>query len=270
MNKLVCSALLAALLFSHSTFAQQPRAITLATTAWCPYTCTDKQFNHGVIGHYIKQILADNDIQVTIESYPWSRAIQLANNGQVDGLLTAVHAEAPELLFSSVPISHFQVCFYGRINEQWNFQKQNSQPEDNQPTTLQPLIHLNQRILGIQQDYGYGEPLDSFIANPPNHARLVTLTGDNGTTRLIDMLLSQRIDLFAEDQVVADWLISKQGLPNNIVSKRGCLRKQPYYLALHASQQNKQLIININSALAKQENQALLASFIHQLTHKPE
>ncbi|MCH2055972.1 MAG: hypothetical protein MK214_05025 [Thalassotalea sp.] len=96
-------------LFISTNAVANNTQLTLATTTWCPYTCASDNYEHGIIGEYVTQVLTQANVDVKIASYPWSRAIALANSQQVDGLHTSMPVEAPDLLFSSHPISSYQV-----------------------------------------------------------------------------------------------------------------------------------------------------------------
>jgi polar amino acid transport system substrate-binding protein len=71
----------------------------------------------------------------------------LVQSKEVDGLLTATPAEAPDLLFSDSPIGSYQMCFYTVNSSNLRFDKS---------------IDFGNNLLAVAQDYGYGEPLDSY------------------------------------------------------------------------------------------------------------
>ena len=76
-------------LVSLSSFAQNSKKLTLATTPWCPYTCDNSTDEFGLVGRQINTLLKGLGIELNIVSYPWSRAVRAAQLGNVDGLLTA-------------------------------------------------------------------------------------------------------------------------------------------------------------------------------------
>jgi len=76
-----------------------PKQINLAATDWCPYACEHPADQKpGIVHEYLTQLFAAQGITLNIQFFPWSRAIEEANKGRVDGLLTAVYAEAPDLI----------------------------------------------------------------------------------------------------------------------------------------------------------------------------
>ncbi|NMP30702.1 transporter substrate-binding domain-containing protein [Thalassotalea sp. M1531] len=233
------------LLNNPLAFSQKHQELSLATTAWCPYTCNFEPFEFGIIGHYITQVLAKHNINVHIQSYPWSRAINLANSGAVDGLLTAIKSEAPNLLLTDTPITDYQVCFFTRNNQDWRYKI--------------PLDFTGMR-LGVIQDYGYGEPLDSYILKSSAESLVIKISGDLGTKRLVDMLLNDRIDIFVEDKKVVAWQLAQHNTSQSFLRNAGCLPKQPFYLALYPNDKNRRLIDLLNQLLEDEENQQTLQS----------
>lgn len=236
------------LLINSSAFSKNTQQLNLATTNWCPYTCSFEQYQFGAIGHYIKEILAAEDIEVTIESFPWSRAIKLANNKAVSGLLTSTPQEAPNLLFTTVPISTYQVCFYTRKDSQW---------------TYKPSLNIDDRILGIIQDYGYGKPIDSFVAEAENKNNIIAISGSSGVQRLVNMLLNKRVDIIVEDSLV---IATEFPQKKNQIKQSGCLPETPFYLSLTDTPEHRKLLPKIDSILAAKHNISKLEKLFTSLT----
>lgn len=214
--------------------------ITLATTTWCPYTCNNKAGEFGIIGQYMKAIFLQNDIELDIISYPWSRAIKLAEAGDVDGLLTATPVEAPALIFSQTPISTYQMCFFTRKNNHWRYSKE---------------LNIGSNRLAVIQGYGYGEPLDSFTQKTP---QITKLTGENGTARLMDILLRERVDIIVEDKLVLNWQSREDNLDTRDFREAGCMVEQPFFIALNDNQENIKLLEKLDKSLSAAANVNLL------------
>lgn len=220
--------------------ANPKKQLTLATTTWCPYTCKNSEQKFGFIGEYINILLSGQGIAIKIETYPWSRAIQLAKQGKVDGLLTAIHSEAPFLIFTEQPISTYQVCFFTQVTNQWSFDG--------------VFLNSNQKI-GVIQDYGYGEPLDSLIKSEDN---VLQITGDNSSKRLLNMLKKGRVDIIAEDRLVLNWVAKREEFDLSTIRNAGCLSENPFYLALTKKEAHEELLIELNKLLTEPKNISLL------------
>jgi polar amino acid transport system substrate-binding protein len=219
------------LLFACLSNAQ--KTLTLATTNWCPYTCDFNGNTHGLVGEILENVLLAEGINLKIEYYPWSRAIQLANLNKVDGLLTVTREESPDLIFSKSPIGSYQMCFYTKNTNTWLYQAD---------------LNLGSNKLAIVQDYGYGEPLDTYI-NENKNRNLLTISGDDSANRLIQILKLGRADIIIEDNKVVQWSMIKNNVESSNIKKAGCLNEQPFYLALSPNESNRQLMNDLNLSL---------------------
>lgn len=233
-------ALFSLLLLSFSAFSTEvkgePRKLTLATTKWCPYTCFDKSKEFGIIGVHLKKIISSYGIELTINSYPWSRAIRLVESKKVDGLLTATPAEAPTLLFTDFPIDSYQMCFYTLSSNRW---------------TLNHPLNFGTNLLAVVQDYGYGESFDAYIKN---NSLTTKISGEDVSTRLISLLLNKRIDVIVADKLVVEYKIANNLISADSIRQAGCLMENYFYLALSPTTENKHLLKKISADLTKPEN----------------
>jgi polar amino acid transport system substrate-binding protein len=219
------------LLTIHFT-ALSKQTLNLATTQWCPYTCDFQGSRYGIVGEIIVNTLKKQGILVTIESYPWSRAVNLADTNKIDGLLTATMTESTNLLFSNSPIGSYQMCFYTREKSQWSYKS---------------AVDFEMNKLLVIQDYGYGEPLDSYIKTKAEV--LITLSGEEGLERSIKMLQIGRADIIIEDKRVIQWFMAKNKIEHSQIREAGCLVEQPFYLALSPTIKNKELLKTLENAL---------------------
>ena len=212
---------------------------------------------NGIVQEYVTYILKKNNLKAVISTYPWSRAIQLANEGIfAHGLLTAVPSEAPDFLLTKTPIMTYQVCFFSYDEFNWQYQN---------PTDLNEL----QGRLGVIADYGYGGPLDRFIAAPENINKIHFAKGGNATDQLLRMLLVNRITVMAEDKNIIAWHFTEHDKGKPEPKNIGCLAEQPFFLALNPNLPwSRSLIDLLDQEFAQPDNlevlQHIIASYIPQ------
>lgn len=219
--------------------AELPDRITLGGTDWCPYTCTASHGDLGIVPKYLHQILADKGIELTVRIMPWSRAIREANAGNIDGLITAVVGEAPELLLTSTPTMTYQDCFYTKKMDSWTYNGVDS---------------LATRTLAAIQDYGYSPTLDAYLAN--HKGNVVLISGDNVQKRLHNMLTTGRVDTFIAEKRVHRLSVIKADGALRPIRQTTCLPETPFYLAIQPSRPwSKQLVDFLNQALATEAAQ---------------
>ena len=251
MFKILAPVLLATLL--SGVCAASPRTLTLATTQWCPYTCGELSETENLIGTYLTELFTKHNLKLKIESYPWARAIQLAESGVVDGLLTAVKSEAPSLRFTSEPTGYYQVCFY-TYDSAWRFES---------------IADLTGKVLGVIRDYGYTPDIDRYVASQEDSGRIETVGGSLSTQRLIRMLQAGRIDALVEDRLVLASVLNQLGPQPIHLFEAGCAQAQPFYLALSPDLEGVDTILTLlNSELASKQNQQRLNQKITGITRQ--
>lgn len=202
--------LLTALLLAttSATASSLPERVHLVATDWCPFTCEIGR--NGIVEVKLRRHFARLGIELTIDYQPWVRALALAEQGRVDGVVTLSEGESEILLTSDYPIHHFQDCFYRRNDSDWQYHDADS---------------LTEVRLGAVAGYGYGEAVDQHINQQAK--RVALIGGSNTPQRLIDMLASERVDaIIAERSIAAPYLHSRQ------ISQAGCLAEQPLYIGL--------------------------------------
>ncbi|WP_286234784.1 substrate-binding periplasmic protein [Thalassotalea sediminis] len=224
-----------------------PKTIALATTDWCPYLCQQNDHKTGIVVDYLNYLSTQLDITFIFHFYPWSRAIQLVTNNTHHGLATAIQSEAPNLKLTTVPTMTYKACFYVRNNSNWHYKDINS---------------ITDIRLGYIANYGYGEPVDSYIKHHKHAQHLVKITGVSAPQRLIKMLSSKRIDGFIADQQVTRWMTRLSQSQGNI-NNAGCLTPMPFYLAINPSLPwGNQLIQRLDNLLKNDKNQQYLQQMI--------
>ncbi len=211
------------MLCSLPVFAES-RTIRLAAAEWCPYTCSTMT-NKGVVTEYVSKLLAKNNVQLEVVFLPWNRAISQAESGKLDGLLTAVHAEAPGLVFTKVATADYRSCIMSTI-------------ETNKMLSQESL---NTVIVGYTENYGYGKKIDALLAQL-NEEMIVKISGNNTTSRLIKMNKINRIQYFVEEELVTAY--EANNLNINVTSHI-CGEKNPFYLAINPESENKLQLINL-------------------------
>lgn len=227
--------------YAEPTSQNIPKQIKLATTNWCPYACDRSTELPGIVYEYIHHIAKQRGIEVNITFYPWARAIKSVAKGKENGLLTAIPAEAPNLLFTTTATMNYQVCFYTHRDSNWRYLG---------------IESLDQIRLGVIADYGYGEPVDSYVANAAGQEDVASISGNDGLGRLMSLLEKKRIDALIDDQHVVIWEIKHiNRYRRKVFKEAGCLVDTPFYLALDPKLTWSLALVEwLNVAFKKPEN----------------
>lgn len=218
----------------------QGLTLRLGAAHWPPYTIKNSAQQPGLAEELLAPIFARLGVQLEVVYLPWSRALLDARSGHLDGLITAVPAEAEGLRLTRVPTFQYDVVFMTRADSPWSFRGADS---------------LKNVVLGVVPDYGYGEPLDTHIAQ--GRGPVMRVSGANTVGRLIKLLQLGRCDAIAEDRQVLQWVATRYKLPLQDLREAGGLGPQPMYLALHPERAAKDdLLRRLDDELAKPATRA--------------
>jgi polar amino acid transport system substrate-binding protein len=240
-------------MLSGLAFAESlPAKITLATTEWCPYTCEHSSKGPGFVAEYISEILKKHKIELVVRSLPWSRAIEMAKAGTVDGILTGAASEMEGLKPTTTPTGTYNVCFYTSPKSKWTYKDASS---------------LKDGRFGIISGYSYGEPMDAFIANKENSSRLIVKHAKDGLLTLLEMVKAQRFDATLDDRNVVEIAARERGIKMSELRSAGCLGDIPYFMAFSPQRGWADQVIKVlNDELGRSENKASYQKLLARYT----
>ncbi|MGH1373969.1 MAG: substrate-binding periplasmic protein [Cellvibrionaceae bacterium] len=240
------------LMWSSITLGQPkdlPTKVVLAATDWCPYSCANSDAtgqHRGVLVDYLDAMFKGLGIELEVQFYPWSRAVALARRGdKVHGLLSAVHSEAPDMLFSQVPTMSYRTCVFTRKDSQWEYSSEQS---------------FNALRLGYIQDYGYGGFVDEYIFSNQGLDHLMAITGNGGVMQLSRILRANRIDAFVSDPLVVSYDLRSE---NYQLKVSACFEEQPFHLSLNPDLAWAQALMNrLDASFERQSSREILGDMI--------
>ena len=218
----------------------QEKTLKLASTEWCPFICNSES-RPGVIVEYLRELLARENITLEVDLLPWSRAILQARNGKYHGLLTSTAQEAPDFMFPHLPTGKYQMCFFS-VN-----------PREFVYVNRASLRHIR---LGVVQNYGYGEPIDSVIKSPRPAELIFEVASATPLKQLIKMANVGRIDMLIEDKLVmANYLLSTSNVNMHTLD---CMPSQPFYTAIAPHVENSDFWVNKIATVLQGERAELI------------
>lgn len=220
----------------------QTKTVVLGATDWCPYTCKS-QADGGIVTKYLTQVFKEHGIKLEVRFYPWIRAVKFARTGEIDGLLTAVRSEVPDLLLTNIPTMNYQTCYYGLKKTTWQY------------TGSQSLEKV--RNLSVASGYGYGEPLDTYLGRKPRNVS--NIAGDRIIHRMMTMLENNRVSIFAQDPLI--FLRNSHSIE---IEKKGCQEVSPFYIAFKNSRYFSQELIPLLDSSLEKASKELLPSMLEQ------
>ncbi|MHA6495247.1 substrate-binding periplasmic protein [Pseudomonas borbori] len=170
-------------------------SVRLSTLEWPPYV-SESLPDGGYAQAVVRRAFAEAGIAVQIRSYPWARALQLAEQGKVDGVFPEylAPAERSDLLFSE-PFPGGPVGLYKLRKQPIAFA---ADPRSNPEQALEALAGLR---LGLVRGYLNHPALD---ANPA-----FTRSFASNDRQNLGKLLGGRVDIIFIDFRVAQHLINQ-------------------------------------------------------------
>lgn len=184
--------------------------LRLASDDWCPFVCAnDGKLGGGYLVELVAQAMATQGYRIEAVLMPLNRAIAETVSGGVEGVY------APPIdarLRLSAPIAHSRACFYTRREQSWRYQGMSS---------------LQQRTLGIIDDYGYDDAaMDAYIgrlrADRKSHKRIDISYGEHAGRINLQKLLGGRFEVLLEHELVMQHLLRKLDAGERVRSA-GCL-----------------------------------------------
>ncbi|MBF7728976.1 substrate-binding periplasmic protein [Pseudomonas sp. N040] len=172
---------------------------------WCPYNCASDNPRPGYLVELLRDIYAEQGLQVEYRVVPWSRALKMMADGKADLLLATTPETTPGLPLS-VAVGEDRTCFYVPRGSAWRYSG---------------LAELQQRRFGVIQDYSYdgGGALDGLIAASTSAAGpAMASSGENALQNNFNKLLAGRVDLVLENCAVGSYSLRRYGLRERIQS----------------------------------------------------
>lgn len=201
---------LAAILGTQSAAALEKK-VTLATLEWEPYVGSEMR-DGGYTAEIVKAAFERAGYDVTVEFHPWSRDLDLAREGKVDGVFPAYHDPAREeyLLFSDSfaesPLGLYKMKTYTLMP---GTSGGGYKTGYNMTFTVDPRIDPEEALRGLK-DYKFGV-VEGYVNTPAFDAAddLTKVEAPNDEENL-RQLFSDEVQLIVIDRYVAQNIMAKK------------------------------------------------------------
>jgi len=177
----------------HNAFGDK---IVLVADEWCPYNCEPESNMEGYMVDLAKAILGEAGHTVQYIAINWSRSIHKSREGRYHGIIGAVQVEAPDFIFSKEPLGLAKNRFWVKKDDPWRYTG---------------IKSLQDRWLGVIQDYDYGKQLSDYINKNDGSLAVQVRAGDDALDVLIKKLEHGRINVLNEDKNVFMYKIKQMG-----------------------------------------------------------
>ncbi len=185
--------------------APEKRVLKFAADQWCPVTCDvqkDRAGKEGIGVDILRAIYEPLGYKVEYELLPWTRAIESAMTGKIDGIIGASHDDAPALMFPKGAFEKITDDFYVRTDSSIEFKD---------------LSSLKGKKIGIIDGYSYSDEVMKLLETSRKKSGMVqVVSGDDAIEQNIRKLMAKRIDVMLETRLAADYTIEKMGVGDRV------------------------------------------------------
>lgn len=169
-------------MLSISALAEAPKALHLVEDPWPPYTYGEysSKPTRGAVVEVLEYIFRDSHLKLTL--YPWKRALLLAKEGIVDGLMLTVETKEREddFIFSE-PIFNDEIVFIVHSEQAIHYQG---------------LHSLKGLIIGTVHGSKYSNEFQEAIQQ-----KVITVEPADEIQTNIKKLMNRRIDVVVSSKI---------------------------------------------------------------------
>lgn len=207
------------------------RPLIVLSDIWYPYCGREFSKNEGIIIEILKKIFEPYGYYIIYKNKPWSRCIEEVNSGEAHILAGCDSSEVPKLAFPETPIALSNTAFFTRSDSKIN------------TISIEQLATIR---LGAIQNYNYYSELDNYIDNTADSGKVFFSKGESPLEGLIMGLLSNRIDVLVEEEIVFNASIKQMAL-SKIEFKKipGEKANTPIFIAFSETQDSLKLLLKL-------------------------
>ncbi|MBU6234727.1 MAG: transporter substrate-binding domain-containing protein [Alphaproteobacteria bacterium] len=156
----------------------------LAADIWCPINCAPDVEPKGLAIDIAEKIFEAKGYAIKYVAIPWTRALEEARSGEVDGAIGVMKEDDESLIFPQTPLLTVTDDFYVLEGQEFAYTGVES---------------LRGKRLGVVRDYVYSDALTALIESQRKQRGIVQAVG--GVTALeqnLRKLEAGRIDVLVE------------------------------------------------------------------------
>ena len=191
------------------------QVIDLVTDDYPPFQYMENGELKGLSVEITQAVFQRMGYSVTINIYPWARALDMVKKGETDGIFLIYKNPEREMLWLDYPeepvlldMQSMDTLTDSNINYQGDL------------TALTPYT------IGTMRDYDYGPDFMTAIQN-----RTLRVEPASNNMHNLDKLLTGHIDIMADSWYVTRYNAKRRGVSDKIKTLKPLIRQPPIYLA---------------------------------------
>ncbi|PWC52712.1 hypothetical protein TSO221_13270 [Azospirillum sp. TSO22-1] len=209
-------------------------AIKLVALNFPPLIFEENGAPAGIAYEVVTEALKRAGHQATVEVMPWARALDMARDGQADGLFTAYRTPEREqfLNYSTEVVVPQVVSLFVR--------------KDSPVAFGGDLAQLAKYKVGVVNQISYGPLVDDAI----KAGILQDLEKSNDSDNNVKKLVQGRFDVMPSNRYVAQYILKKQGVADQVKELQPEVQSIPSYIAFTRAKDTTALRTAFDAALA--------------------
>lgn len=227
------------------------KIVQLVTESYIPYAFEENRVIKGLAVDVVTEAFRRQGYTVDLQILPWTRALQMVQDGDTDGIFCAFYSEdrAVYMQYLKEPIADEAQFVYTLKDSPVKF--------DGTIDSLKPYR------IGMVQDYFFGAEFDSVRKSGELKVEAVTdLPSD------IQKLLEGRIDAMVDHHLSTLYYLKKMGVQDKVIEQATPLRKpEGLYLCFSKSRNiDQDLVRRIDEELVKMKSDGSYQKIIDHYT----
>ncbi len=245
INKLVGAFLLLAIHFSVTA-----DVVSIRADEWFPINGKPGTDRPGYMIELAKVILAEHGHTVDYNTLPWRGSIKMVQKGVFDCVVGADASDAPDFLFSKKAWGIIKPMFYVPTGSTWYYSG---------------LESLKGNRLGVIGGYAYSKELDPYVAKYKGTNEVQVVNANKALRQNIGKLLSDRLDVIVEFDLIMDAKLSELGHRKDIKTAGKLSSGELLYIACTPNKISSKMYINLFSkGLDKMRKNGKLAMILEK------
>ena len=224
--------------------------IVIAADEWCPYNCIPGSDKPGYMVEIAREAFdldSSEKYNVSYKKLPWTRAIKMAQQGLIAGIIGAIESEAEGLHVPVEEQGRMYAKFFSTKGSNWQYRNISSLGEDDV-------------TLGAISGYDYDEKIANYIEG--NRSKVYLSHGDTALPELIRVLYHSRIQVLIEDEAVFWYNVSTLGFKSDDFRVAGTTSKpQKLFIAFGNKMHAKILSDGVKKLRKSGRLQAILKKY---------
>jgi polar amino acid transport system substrate-binding protein len=227
IQKLLVVLLLFTTLSSH---AFSNKEIVIAGDNWCPVNCGEHDKQQGFMIDVARAALAKSGYTLKYMEMPWLRAIELAREGKIHGIVGAFKDDAPDFYFPQVPFLNISPnSLFTLKDSTWKYEN---------------IRSFNGVKVGVIKGYDYGDVMNTYIKSfsLSKTSPLTQLYGNDAVERSLKFLVRKRIDVYVDAEPVFWYEADKLGITEQVKNVGSISEPEPCFIAFSPALEDSQVL----------------------------